>query len=234
LIADHWSPTTDFMTWIKICGITNLEDALVAADAGANAVGFIFYEKSPRHIKAEAARAIVEELPEEIEKVAVFVGGPAERVNELAAQAGMTMVQYYATDGKSTSENWLGISQQQGRKLVIGISSADFDNGGIFIGSESKKNVYAMLIDSGSAQRCGGTGVAFNWERYRGRVRALNTAIPVIIAGGLDPENVGQAIEILKPWGVDVASGIEVSPGRKDPAKVRAFVNAVRAAEKSA
>ncbi|HEY6764058.1 MAG TPA: phosphoribosylanthranilate isomerase [Candidatus Sulfotelmatobacter sp.] len=221
------------MTWVKICGMTNLEDALVAVDAGADAVGFIFYEKSPRNIKAEAARAIVEELPEEIEKVAVFVGGPAERVNELAAQAGMTMVQYYATDRKLTSGDWLDISQQEGRRLVIAVSSADFDNGGV-IGSEAKKNVYAMLIDSGSAQRRGGTGVAFNWECYRGRVRALNTAIPVIIAGGLDPENVGQAIEILKPWGVDVASGVEVSPGRKDPAKVRAFVNAVRAVEKSA
>ena len=222
------------MTWIKICGMTNLEDALVAVEAGADAVGFVFYEKSPRKIDAETVREIVAKLPKNTEKVGVFVGGPAERVNELAARTGVTSVQFYGSDGKPRSADWLGISRENGRKLIVAISGADLNNGGVLIGNQAKQHIDSLLIDSGSGGRLGGTGLAFNWRDYRGQVGGLNRTLPVIVAGGLTPENVGEAIGILKPWGVDVASGVESSPGKKDPKKVRAFVRAVRAADKLA
>ena len=214
--------------------MTNLEDALVAVEAGADAVGLVFYEKSPRNVTVETAREIVAKLPKNTEKVGVFVGGPAERVNELAARSGVTSVQFYGSDGKPCSADWLGISQENGRKLIVAMSGADLNNGGVLIGNEAKQHVHSLLIDSGSGGRLGGTGLAFNWRDYRGRVRGLNPTLRVIVAGGLTPENVGEAIEILKPWGVDVATGVEASPGKKDPEKVRAFVKAVRAADKSA
>jgi phosphoribosylanthranilate isomerase len=236
LATEHWPLTTASMTWIKICGMTNLEDALVAVEAGADAVGFVFHDRSPRTIDVETARRIVNKLPAQMEKVGVFVGEPSERVNEVAVQAGLSAVQFYHVDGKPGSGDYLelsqlGIAQEHGRKLIIAISNAELKNCSAFIGSEEKKHIYAMLIDSGTGDRVGGTGVPFDWESLRDRVHGLNLVLPVIVAGGLNSENVDEAIEVLKPWGVDVVSGVEARPGKKDPEKVRAFVNAVRAAK---
>ena len=109
------------MTWVKICGMTNLEDALTAVDAGADALGFVFYEKSPRNISVEAAREIVEQLPEKVEKVGVFVGQTTNRVNAIAARANLTGVQFYHAKGKSGSEGWTAIIQEMRRKLIIAV-----------------------------------------------------------------------------------------------------------------
>ena len=210
-----------FMTWVKICGTTNLEDALVAVEAGADAIGFVFYEKSPRNISADAARAIVQKLPKDVEKVGVFVGTPSDRFQEIAKQVGLSSVQIYGSP-----ENWP--VAQRGFKLIQAISADGLSDAGIFIGAEAKKTLHAILVDSGSGCQPGGTGATFNWEKSRGMVLGLGRMRPVIIAGGLNPGNVGEAISILHPWGVDVASGVESSPGKKDPEKVRAFVKAVR------
>jgi phosphoribosylanthranilate isomerase len=221
------------MTWIKICGMTNLEDALVAAQAGADAVGFVFYAKSSRKIDVDAAREIVKQLPERVEKVGVFVGNSPEEVEDCATRAGLTMVQFYPGDEKFVPARSPAISQEHGYKLILATSSEALNGGGLGIGDEAKRRIYAMLIDSGSGDRVGGTGISFDWEKYRSQLKDLSREFPVIVAGGLNPENVHEAIQILKPWGVDVASGVEASPGKKDSEKVRAFVKAVRAADGS-
>jgi phosphoribosylanthranilate isomerase len=219
------------MTWVKICGMTNLEDALVAVEAGADAVGFVFYEKSPRKISVEAAREIVEKLPEAVEKVGVFVGETTELIGDIVAQVGLTAVQFYHAKGKSSSADWAAIGQELRCKLIIAVHGERLIDGGVFVSDEVKRRVHAMLIDSGSGERPGGTGATFDWEGCRGMVQGLGSMMPVIVAGGLTAGNVAEAIGILKPWGVDVASGVEARPGKKDPEKVRAFVRAVRAAE---
>jgi phosphoribosylanthranilate isomerase len=220
------------MTWIKICGMTNLEDALVAVDAGADAVGFVFYEKSPRCVSVETTREICEKLPEGVERVGVFVGESAERIDDVAAQVGLTTLQIYQDSQKNGSPDSPSIRRERQCKLIVAVNEEKLVDGGVFIGDEIKKYLYALLIDSGHGSRPGGTGTTFDWERSRGMVQGLGLAIPVIVAGGLTSKNVRDAIEILKPWGVDVVSGVEARPGKKDPEKVRAFVRAVRDADR--
>jgi phosphoribosylanthranilate isomerase len=219
------------MTWVKICGITNLEDALIAVDAGADALGFVFYEKSPRKIEAEAVREIVTKLPVKVEKVGVFVNESEERIDESVRQAGLTAVQLC---GKGSAANYLRERQNlDGRpKVVAVIPSPELSEGGFFITDELKNALHALLIDSSSETQPGGTGRPFDWKKAQGMVEMLGLRIPTIVAGGLTPANVGEAIALFHPWGVDVASGVEAMPGKKDPEKVRAFVSAVRRAER--
>jgi phosphoribosylanthranilate isomerase len=221
------SQTKFFMTWVKICGTTNLEDALVAVEAGADAVGFVFYENSPRKITVKAAREIVEKLPESVEKVGVFVAESPDGVDAIGRQVGLTAVQVYSP----ATQEWLDWQRETGRKLVIAIQGTGLAES-VFRG-DGMKALHAILLDSGSGARPGGTGERFDWESVKGMVRGLGKSVPVIVAGGLTPENVGEAIGILKPWGVDVASGVEARPGKKDLVKVRAFVKAVRAPDKA-
>jgi phosphoribosylanthranilate isomerase len=216
------------MTWVKICGMTNLEDALVAVEAGADAVGFVFYEKSPRCVSVEKAREIVEKLPAGVEKVGVFVG--ASGAVDVALASGVDAMQWYLVVDSNPAP--LEPHPAEFRKLrqycAIPYSS--------FLKSkfpESKSAaipglIDAFFIDSGNAQSPGGTGTTFNWNEAAPVLRAFAQRTPVVIAGGLKPDNVGEAISILRPWGVDVVSGVEASPGKKDPEKVRAFVRAVR------
>jgi phosphoribosylanthranilate isomerase len=173
----------------------------------------------------------VEKLPESVEKVGVFVGESAERVREVAVRIRLTAVQFYHASGKSSSSDWAAISHELGRKLIVAIHGERLADGGMFISGETNRCVHAMLIDSGSGDRPGGTGTMFDWEKCRGMVQGLGSMIPVIVAGGLTAENVVEAIGILNPWGVDVASGVEARPGKKDPEKVRAFVRAVQEAD---
>ena len=224
------------MTWVKICGITNLEDALIAVDAGADALGFVFYEKSPRNVDVETVRMITSKLPDSVEKVGVFVQQSVEQVRENAKHAGLTAAQLHG-DGL-TKEVWsssrpviesLGVS-----KIIPVIPGGSLDNGGILISQRSRDKIFALLIDAPKNGLPGGTGEKFDWQKARGRVESLGFMVPVIVAGGLKPDNVGEALDLFHPFGVDVSSGVEAKPGKKDPAKVRAFVNAVRAAEKRA
>ena len=212
------------MTWVKICGMTNLEDALVAVDAGADAVGFVFYEKSPRCVTVERAREICQKLPEGVEKVGVFVGGAVEKARDIFRRVGLTTAQVY---GESINE-WHAWCGYDGMKLMWAIpGDALKDEFFLSLGSV-KKQIRAILVDSGSGERPGGSGVPFDWESAKIGVWHIGSMIPVVIAGGLTPGNVKDALRVLVPWGVDVSSGVEASPGKKDPEKVRAFVRAVR------
>jgi len=214
------------MTWVKICGMTNLEDALVAVEAGADAVGFVFYEKSPRCVTVETAREIVEKLPESVEKVGVFVNESPEHVSELLNGARLTAAQLHG-DEYQFPERYSTV-----RKLFFSLPVASVFNDlsepiGEFVFPKLPKSS-GILLDSGTPERRGGTGKPFAWGDAQWLVSALTRLHPVVIAGGLTASNVARAADLLKPWGVDVASGVEERPGKKDPEKVRAFVRAVR------
>lgn len=220
------------MTWVKICGMTNLEDALVAVDAGADAVGFVFYEKSPRCVTVEKAREIVAKLPENVEKVGVFVDAGCERIREIVLSASLSAVQLH---GKSSLDSvWRDrrpAAECVGVSKVIPMipSSVLSDKGdGIMIQERPSERVFALLIDKQVNGASGGTGITFDWEASRGIIQRLSLQFPVVIAGGLAVDKVRDAIKMFQPFGVDVVSGVEASPGKKDPEKVRAFVRAVR------
>jgi phosphoribosylanthranilate isomerase len=212
------------MTWVKICGTTNLEDALTAVEAGADAVGFVFYEKSPRNVSVEVARKIVEKLPESVEKVGVFVDEDVNRSDEILRYVGLTTAQVYA---ESVGE-WLAWYANSERKLMLGVPGEVVKGEFLIPFGSAEKRISAILIDSGTRDHPGGTGECFDWEGTKIGIWNLGLEVPVVVAGGLTPENVDGAIKTLRPWGVDVASGVEARPGKKDPEKVRAFVRAVR------
>ncbi len=231
------------MTWIKICGITNLEDAKVAVDAGADAVGFVFYEKSPRKIDPDTARAVVENLPADVEKVGVFVDDPAQVVRDIAERVGLTAVQLYSAECVEALGSILDSSPLKSGprpKLILVVSGDQFAasggmqllNGMWMISKRLRDSLFALLVDSSSDSRPGGTGRPFDWTRARGMLPGMGAIRPTIVAGGLTPSNVKVALAVLQhPWGVDVSSGVEARPGKKDPAKVLAFVNAVSQAD---
>jgi phosphoribosylanthranilate isomerase len=223
------------MTWVKICGMTNLEDALVAVEAGADAVGFVFYEKSPRNVTVEAAREIVERLPEGVEKVGVFVDLESEQIRETVRAVGLSAVQLHGPKSMNCiwgtlrpPKKWLGAT-----KLIPAVYGDTLKDGGFLIGQQDRDQIFALLLDSRSEGTAGGTGTTFDWGAVRDVVQLMSLTVPVIVAGGLTPANVPEAMRVFQPFGVDVASGVEARPGKKDPEKVRAFVRAVRAAERA-
>jgi phosphoribosylanthranilate isomerase len=230
------------MTWVKICGMTNLEDALTAVDAGADAVGFVFYEKSPRNISVEAAREIVEKLPDSLEKVGVFAGDSIGDARETARDAGFDALQMYpltyrkpapAEDLQAQSTGNEGLKVYLALPVTVFLGAGSRNVAGF--AKERPVGMFdTLFLDSGDAQQPGGTGRIFDWREAANAVQNLSLHQRVVIAGGLTAENVGVAIGILKPWGVDVASGVEARPGKKDPDKVRAFVKAVRDADRKA
>ncbi len=223
------------MTWVKICGITNLEDALTAIDAGADALGFVFFAKSPRKITAEEARKIIEKLPANIEKVGVFVLDSGENIAEIAEQAKLTAVQVHIRD-KGILEHPIS----SGRKHYLAVSANNFfdqENAEFAVpknGADAAQWLHAVFLDSGTPQQPGGTGKVFDWHKAVATAeRIQRSGLRLVVAGGLTPTNVSEAMKTLKPWGVDVSSGVEAKPGKKDPEKVRAFISAVRRAEKA-
>ena len=202
------------MTWVKICGTTSLEDAMVAVEAGADAVGFVFYEKSPRFVTAEQVREIVKELPRGVETVGVFLKEDPERVEEIAELAGVSAVQLHGSRGA-----WPVTEKKVFVAVPAGELMASVGN--------MLPSLSAVFADSSN-----GTGGAFDWDEARTGVRAVMRYFPVVVAGGLTAENVAEMMAVLEPWGVDVVSGVELFPGRKHPEKVRAFVAAVRRADR--
>jgi phosphoribosylanthranilate isomerase len=244
------------MTWVKICGITNLEDALIAVEAGADALGFVFYEKSPRNVAPETVREIVTQVPVNIEKVGVFVGNSPEKFLEIVHGSGLTGSQHYfdlnarASNGGAAygaecfppgfknylalPAEWLLESKDSASHLVSSLVQAA-EKMRSRPGSEAfLAFLQTIFLDSGNLQQPGGTGVAFDWRKAAPIVEHLQQVVKVVVAGGLNPANVSEAIQILQPWGIDVSSGVESKPGKKDREKVRAFVAAVRQAERVA
>lgn len=204
---------------IKICGITNLGDALACATAGADLLGFNFYPGSPRYIEPAAAREIVSQLPASIMSVGVFVdaGVPGE-VQRLADTAGVSAVQLHGNESPSYCRAF------KGRFVIKALRANDSFNPE----SAAEYETDAVLLDSFDPQLPGGTGKVFDWSF----AQRTNQLIPkLFLAGGLGPENVAEAVATVQPFAVDACSCMEISPGRKDIEKVRAFIAAVRRGE---
>jgi phosphoribosylanthranilate isomerase len=219
------------MTWVKICGTTNLEDARAAVEAGADAVGFVFAE-SPRQIQPEAAAKIVRELSPQVEKVGVFVNHPAERIREIVEQVGLTALQLHGDEQDlARSEAILPWAEERGLRIIVAVSGLEGAGTGVKRPKTGAYSRTALLVDSMTPSLRGGSGVTWDWKQLAPFVDAIRGAVDVIVAGGLQTENVQEAIRVLHPWGVDVVSGVEREPGKKDHEKVKAFVAAVRAAE---
>lgn len=230
------------MTWVKICGITNVEDALAAAEAGADALGFVFYERSPRYVDPGTAAAITQQVTVKIERVGVFVDPPQNGLAEIANSVGLTMIQCRVgsklnPEGKAAFQRPVRMLFQ----LSVGRLLADEKRFQGLIAeflrmSESPKRPSGLdtfLLDSSTPEQPGGTGRTLDWKRLAPLVHVMNKSAKVVAAGGLTPANVTEAMRILRPWGVDVSTGVEAIPGRKDPVKVRAFVKAVREADRA-
>jgi phosphoribosylanthranilate isomerase len=227
------------MTWVKICGITNLKDARTAVDAGADALGFVFYEKSPRYVDPETVHKITPELPSNIEKIGVFVNRSAEEISVIALNSQITAIQVCVDVAPSQGDAECAycfeqlVKREPPLKLIPVLSMCrERPEGPAMMWSPDA--VHAFLLDSSSSGQPGGTGEPFNWAASEGAVKVIKSLANVVVAGGLTVTNVTEAMRILKPWGVDVSSGVEAHPGKKDPEKVRAFIAAVRDADRKA
>lgn len=210
------------MTLVKICGITNLEDALMCVRAGANMLGFNFYPRSPRYVAPESARRITRQLPASVVSVGVFVNeeSPA-RVEEIAARSGVVAVQLHGDEPAPYCR------ALRGRFVIKALRVAP----GFAPESAASFGTPAVLLDAYSKDLYGGTGEVFDWSAAR-RARAL---VPqLFLAGGLGPDNVAEAVRAVAPYAVDACSLLERAPGRKDEARVRLFVAAVRRADEEA
>lgn len=206
--------------------MTNLDDALVAVDAGADAVGFVFYDKSPRCVTIETAHEICAGLPATIEKIGVFVNEQEDLIGSVVDATGMTGVQLHGDDEDPRVADLLAARRPQvGVLAAVSMNRPNPQGRAMMWHPDS---VRAFLVDSGTSSKHGGTGNAFDWEAAVPVLNDIKRLGRVIAAGGLTSENVARASEILTPWGVDVVSGVEAKPGKKDPGKVRAFVHAVR------
>jgi phosphoribosylanthranilate isomerase len=218
--------------WVKICANTNLEDAQIAATAGADAVGFVFAE-SVRRVTRAQVRAITPHLPANIEKYGVFVDAGFDEIVAAIEECGLTGVQLHATDDPALARRLrerFSVSSGRGRLGILRVIHYGGDLEAQLREARSDDAINAVLIDSRTATLLGGTGRRFDWQTAKGRVTGVGSSLRVIVAGGLNPENVGEATETLRPWGLDVATGVEASPGKKDPAKVIAFIENARIA----
>lgn len=211
--------------WIKICANTSLTDAQLAADAGADAVGFVF-APSPRRVTVEQVAQIAPLLPSTLEKIGVFVDASIEQIAKAVRACGLTGVQIHSEGAPDLPAQ---LRAELGPNLRI-LRVVHFGPGAPAQAAlyATDPNVDAVLVDSRTATAVGGTGIAFDWDEA-GRTIFGSGKANLIAAGGLNPANVADAIARLQPWGVDVATGVEASPGRKDPEKVRAFIANARA-----
>jgi phosphoribosylanthranilate isomerase len=211
-------------TWIKICGTTCVEDALNSIEAGADALGFIFAQ-SKRRVTPEQAQAIIRELPPQVEKIGVFMdAGPLE-ISRIVNAVDLTGIQMHG-EGEFPPEVYTFLPKDRRdsmRKIKTVIVWQGFEQIFDFYAAVADV-VDTWLFDSGA-----GSGQTFNWQDARMHLGERRGQF--VIAGGLTPENVGEALRVFKPWGVDVVTGVEREPGRKDPEKLSAFVAAVRKAE---
>ena len=208
-------PCPDYliMTLVKICGVTSVADAAVAVDAGADLIGLIFYPPSPRYVTPEQARAIVASLPPELPAVGVFVNESLETISGVARESGISRVQLHGDESPDLCDRlpWPCIKTFRFTDKVQPEMMPDY-------------RVHAFLIEGFHGELYGGGGAKADWRR----VATLHGYGRIILAGGLTPDNVQEAISTVRPYAVDVCSGVEAAPGRKDAAKVRAFVKCAK------
>jgi phosphoribosylanthranilate isomerase len=208
------------MLRIKICGLTTPEDAWAAIELGADAVGFNFFPDSKRYLEPKCASEWIATLPNKVVKIAILVNPDGAQVKRVAEMQGIDAVQLHGTETPEFCRQLAG-------------SGIEFEKALPVIDAESVANVPdfgtdILLLDSGGPGEFGGSGRPFPWELARRFVRA-NPSLRVVLAGGLTPENVGAAVASVRPFGVDVSSGVESAPGRKDHRRLEAFIKAARA-----
>jgi len=202
---------------VKVCGMTSLKDALVAVEGGADAVGFIFYKKSPRSVTMKTVREIVLELPPFVDTVGVFVDETAEQINKIADYCNLDIIQLHGNESPT-------FCKKIRRKVIKAFRIKDMQS----VKKISNFQVSGFLLDTFSENLHGGTGKVFDWNL----ALPAKKFGPVIMAGGLTPNNVQQAVRQIRPYGVDVCSGVESEPGIKDHKKVRAFLKNANAGRK--
>jgi phosphoribosylanthranilate isomerase len=202
---------------IKICGITNTQDAQVAVEAGADALGFVFYDKSPRCIEHAVAKRIIAQLPPFVLPVGVFVNQDQETIRQVFDECGLAFAQLHGDETPMFCES---LERPVLRALRLR------DRGSLLALAEYKgrMGVRGFVVDAFSSEAYGGTGQTVDWTL----AREVAKAAPILLAGGLTPSNVQEAIRQVQPYGVDVSSGVEDRPGKKDHGKIRAFTQAVR------
>ncbi|RME62793.1 MAG: phosphoribosylanthranilate isomerase [Nitrospirae bacterium] len=198
---------------VKICGITRAEDALRAVEYGADALGFVFYEQSPRHVFPESAARIIEQLPPFITTVGVFVNEHPNVINETISISGIDIVQLHGDEPPELCSQWPRTIKAFRVRELSDLSPI------------TRYRAGAYLLDTYSPESYGGTGKTFNWEIA---IEAKRFG-PVILAGGLTPENVAEAIKKVRPYGIDVSSGVESQKGIKDPEKMKALISRAKA-----
>ena len=199
---------------VKICGITNLADGIAAAEAGADVLGFVFCEQSPRCVSIEAAAAIIRALPPFIVKVGVFVNAPGDSVVRAIRECGLNLLQFHGDEAPEYCLQF-GLMSMKAFRIRDAASLQALRN----------YATDAWLLDAYNPDKLGGTGETFNWDLA---LEARTWGRPIFLAGGLTPENVAEAVRRAQPYAVDVSSGVEAAPGRKDHAKVKAFIQAAR------
>ncbi len=202
---------------VKVCGMTNLKDALVAVEEGADAVGFIFYKKSSRSVTMKTVREIVLELPPFVDTVGVFVDETAEQINKIADYCNLDMIQLHGDESPA-------FCKKIRRRVIKALRVKDMQS----VKKLSTFQVSGFLLDTFSENLYGGTGKVFDWNL----ALPAKKFGPIIMAGGLTPNNIQQAIRQVRPYGVDVCSGVESQPGIKDHKKVRAFLKNAKAGRK--
>ncbi|BCB97307.1 N-(5'-phosphoribosyl)anthranilate isomerase [Dissulfurispira thermophila] len=202
------------MIRVKICGITNIEDALSAVDYGADALGFIFFEKSPRCVSPEKAREIISLLPPFVTTIGVFVNEDTEKIKEIMNFTGINVLQLHGDEGPDMCSIW--------HKVIKAFRLRDFTD----LKPLEKYRCSAFLLDTYSPESFGGTGQIFNWDIA---VEAKRFG-RIILSGGLNPDNIEKAIRWVRPYAVDVSSGIEEEKGKKDLRKMREFIEKAKAA----
>ena len=207
---------------IKICGITTVEDALLAAEAGADAIGLNFYERSPRYVTTERAKEICEALPASVAKVGVFVNSLPKGIVATAERVGLSAIQLHGDEGP----DFLGLLGKLPVIKAFRCRESTLSSVRAFLDlCPESSHPAAVLLDAHAPGNYGGTGEILDWQRLHAERHQL-LGLPLILAGGLTPQNVAEAIRIAQPDAVDTASGVETSPGKKDAVKVRAFVAA--------
>jgi phosphoribosylanthranilate isomerase len=209
------------MTRVKICGITNTADARMAAEAGAWAIGLIFVPESERRAEVAEAAEVGADLHRQVEVAGVFANASLDEVAEIADLCALTMVQLHGDEGPSYC---VEVARRTGAKVIKAVRVRD-QHSVRSLGAYRDRVAFHM-VDAYAPDKLGGTGETFAWELLSDR----HSAVPLILSGGITPDNAAEAVKVVQPFAVDSASGTEAAPGRKDPAKVTALIRAVEQA----
>lgn len=204
-------------TAVKICGITRVEDALAAARCGAHAIGFVFHQPSPRYVAPEQAGAIIRALPPFVTTVALFVDAQAQQVRAALSQAPVSLLQFHGVETPEYCRQF-GLPYMKAVRVRAGVDLLQY--------ASDYRDAKALLLDAFVDGVHGGTGATFDWNLI-----PQGIPLPVVLSGGLDSANVTEAIRRVRPWAVDVSSGVEAGKGIKDAAKIAAFISGVRNAD---